>query len=118
MGIIDKYKEQRAKDKEEFFEKLEEAKEYTKESFSKEHMNERFEANKARLQSSEMKEISSTQYTTHMKLMMIGIVFLVIGFIFPPIFIIALGCFAGGLVCMAVNWKRINSEHKNRKQIK
>jgi len=118
MSIIDNMKEQRKIDKEEAIKAFGEAKEYAKESFSKEHREKILEANVNRLKSSEMKEFTKTQYTTHMKLFLIGILFLMFGFIFPPLFLIALVLEFSGLVCMAKNWKKINREYKERKNIK
>lgn len=118
MSIIEDMKEQRAKDKEETLKAFDNLKEYARESFDKKNREKELEIQKARLTSPEMKEFTKNQYTTHMKLILAGILFLMFGFIFAPLFIIALGCMVSGLVCMLMNWNRINSEHKQRKNIK
>lgn len=79
--------------------------------------NEEMELKKAIFKSPEIKEFTKTQYTTHMKLLMAVIPVLLIGFIFVPLFLVALGLIVGSLVCMGMNWNRINEEHKARKQI-
>lgn len=118
MGIIDKYKEQREKDKEEFFEKLEEAKEYTKESFSKEHREKVLQENIEIHNNEEFKKLNDNQYTTHMKLFLGAIPAFIIGLIFPPIMLVTIGLILAGLICMVTHWKQINGEYKKRTQIK
>lgn len=117
MGIINNIKEDRQKDKEEFYKRLDEAKAYTKESFNKENRNMEIEIKKAILTSPEIKEFTKTQYKTHMQLIMAGIVAMIFGFIFIPIMIVALILLVSGLVCMVVNRNRINKEHRRRKEI-
>lgn len=118
MGLIDNIKEQRQQDKEETIKAFHEAKEYTKESFSKENRHKRLEANKARLLNPELQEFSKTQYKTHIQLMLAGVICLIIGMFITPFLLGAVGLFVGGLACMATNWKRINEENNIRKNIK
>jgi hypothetical protein len=118
MNIIKNIKEQKEKDKQEFYNKLESTKEYAKESFSAEHREKVLEDNINRMTSVEMKEISKTQYTTHIKLFIIGILVLMFGFVFPPLFLLAVIFEFSSLVCMIVNRKKIKEDHYKRKNIK
>jgi hypothetical protein len=70
-----------------------------------------------RMQSREYREARKGNYDTHAKLIMAGIPCLLIGLIFPPVLLAAIGCFGGGIVCMATHWKQINEEREKRRNI-
>jgi uncharacterized membrane protein (DUF106 family) len=118
MSIINDMKEQRAREKEQAIKEFRELKEYAKESFSKENREKELEKQKERLTSPEMKELNKTQYKTHMQLMLLGIVCMIVGFIFPPAFLLTIVFEIGSIACYIANRKRINEESNIRKNIK
>lgn len=70
-----------------------------------------------RMQTKEYREMRKGNYDTHAKLFVAGIPCLLIGIIFPPVLLLALGCFGGGILCMATHWQQINSERNQRRNI-
>ncbi|AQS09672.1 hypothetical protein CLOBY_18030 [Clostridium saccharobutylicum] len=83
----------------------------------KEQADKQFEADKERLSSPELKEFNRKCYDTHIKLLFAGIISLVIGFVFVPVFLISMCLIVASLICMATHWKQINNEYKIRKNI-
>lgn len=57
-------------------------------------------------------------YNTHMKFMYAGIICLIIGFKFRQFFVMTGVLELCGLTLMFRNWKRINSEYEQGKQVK